>query len=144
MSSLPRIPEIDAALDQLSAAVRGVLPEDLIQLLQVRVSQINRCAWCVRFHVGEAERAGISTTKLLMLPVWDQTTGLYSAKERAGLEAAELMTATGSLSSFDSLPPTLREEFSAEEAAHVVGLIASINARNRIAIARGVKPRFAE
>ena len=73
------------------AATEAGLDDTLIELLNVRISQINGCAFCLDMHVGDAVKNGESAQRLAVLPAWRDTT-LFSEKERAALTLAEAIT----------------------------------------------------
>lgn len=76
---------VDSAIDEAD------LPAGLLELVRLRVSQINRCAYCVAMHVAKARANGASEEALTMLLVWREVTS-FSARERAALAVAEAMT----------------------------------------------------
>ena len=66
----------------LVAAVRDGLAPVLLELVQIRASQINRCAYCVDYHTSDARKAGESEERVYQLPAW-QESSLYTQRERA-------------------------------------------------------------
>ena len=141
------IPEAWAAAQQYSAVVakaaseRGVsVPEG--ELIKVRASQINGCAYCLDLHSREARAAGVPQQRLDLLPAWRETS-LYNERERAVLAVAEAAT---------SLPLSEDSAADLESAAFVLGaeafaaaewVAATINLFNRISILseHPVRPR---
>ena len=99
MSELARVhlsksaPDVYKALAAFSKTVGGVADEAgidarLKELVQIHVSQLNGCAFCVRVHVERATKAGVTADVIAQLPVWRES-GVFSDREQAGLELAE-------------------------------------------------------
>src|SRR5262249_2678496 len=72
----------------------GPLERPLCELVEARVSQINGCAWCLKYHLGRARREGIGQDKLDTLAAWREDQG-FTSRERAALGLAEVMTRVG-------------------------------------------------
>jgi AhpD family alkylhydroperoxidase len=106
----------------------------LLELVRMRASQINGCAYCLDMHSKDARAEGETEQRLYCLPAWRETP-FYSDRERAALEWAEAIT----LVSEDHVPDEVfehaREHFSEEELAHLTLAIISINGWNRLCIA---------
>ena len=113
----------------------GRLEPALVQLVLMRVSQINGCAFCLDMHSKDARAAGETEQRLYLLPAWRETK-LYSERERIALAWAEELTG---LASHDAVSDALYEQASQqfEEAALVdlTLLVVAINSWNRINIA---------
>ncbi|MBX6745582.1 MAG: carboxymuconolactone decarboxylase family protein, partial [Acetobacteraceae bacterium] len=88
--SLPRAaPDAQQAVLALHAYVEGCgLEHSLLELVKIRASQINGCAFCLHMHVRDARKAGVSEDKLAVLPAWRESP-LFSERERAALEWTE-------------------------------------------------------
>jgi len=107
----------------------------LRELVQMRVSQINGCAFCLDMHSKDARAAGETEQRLHLLPVWRETR-LYSARERAALAWAEALTGlNGPESVSDALYEEARGQFSEEELVKLTLLVTLINSWNRFNIA---------
>ncbi len=127
-------PEVYAALAALTKAVDASgLDKGLTELVKLRVSQINACAFCLKFHLGLARKAGVPQEKLDLLAVWPDS-GIFTDREEVALAYAEELTALDGEAVSDELWAVLREEFSQEEAVNLTVTVASINAWNRIGI----------
>ena len=113
----------------------GRLEPALVQLVLMRVSQINGCAFCLDMHSKDARAAGETEQRLYLLPAWRETK-LYSERERIALAWAEELT---ELASHDAVSDALYEQASQqfEEAALVdlTLLVVTINSWNRVNIA---------
>jgi AhpD family alkylhydroperoxidase len=90
-------PPIYRAQLEVARAVRTATEEvglsrSLVELVNIRVSQINRCAYCLHVHVRDALLAGETSQRLAVLPAWRDTPELFTAQERAALTLAESVT----------------------------------------------------
>src|SRR3954468_13283499 len=85
-------PDVDSLVRALgSAAAQFGIDKQLLELIKLRASQINGCAFCVQFHILAAEKLGIPTDKLNLLVVWREAPA-FSARERAALAWTEALT----------------------------------------------------
>ncbi len=119
-----------AAVADLAAA--GV-DQGLIELIRLRASQLNGCAYCVDTHAADARKAGVSDQRVDLLPVWEDAP-LYTAEERAALKLTETVTR---LSETRAPGEVVREAVTClgeAKAAAILGLIISINAWNQIGV----------
>ncbi len=125
-----------AALAALLAMGKAVddsgLEKALTELVKIRVSQINGCAFCIQFHLQIARRIGIDAGKLDLVAAW-RDADIYSARELAALAWAEQVTRLADPHSNDAAYAALHDHFSAEEVLNLTVAIANINAWNRIA-----------
>jgi AhpD family alkylhydroperoxidase len=115
------------------AAAKAGIDKQLLELIKLRASQINGCAFCVQFHILQGESLGIAVDKLNLVVVWRETP-LFSSRERAALawtEALTLLTAGVS----DEVYAQARAEFSDQELTYLTSAIASINVWNRFGVA---------
>ncbi len=119
------------ALSQLAA--RAGLDKELLELVKIRASQINGCAFCVQFHLLEAERLGIPADKLNLLVVWREAPQ-FSPRERAALAWTEALTLLPNGVS-DELYVQAGVEFSEKELVYLSSAVAVINVWNRFGVA---------
>ncbi|KQS76395.1 carboxymuconolactone decarboxylase family protein [Rhizobium sp. Leaf383] len=105
-----------------------------LDLLKIRTSQINGCAYCVDMHVKEARKAGFSDQWIALIGVWKESS-LYSEKERAVLNWAESMTNVSVTGIPDQDYEKVRAHFSEKEVAQLSTAISTINVWNRMALA---------
>jgi AhpD family alkylhydroperoxidase len=124
-----------AALRKVSASV----DPRLCDLLLLRVSQINGCAYCVDLHGADALKAGESARRLNALAVWRETP-FFSERERAALGWAERVTTLPGPSSLDEAYASLRPVFSDQEIVALTFAVALMNSLNRMSIAFGRMP----
>ncbi|BCW73052.1 carboxymuconolactone decarboxylase family protein [Arthrobacter sp. NicSoilB8] len=114
-------------------AAEAGLDGKLIELLNVRISQINGCAFCLDMHVGDAVKNGESAQRLAVLPAWRDTT-LFSDKERAALTLAEAITTISDAHTRDHEGAQARRHLTDEEFSAVSWLAIAMNAFNRVSI----------
>ena len=114
-------------LGQLAA--KAGIDKQLLELIKLRASQINGCAFCVQFHILQGESLGIPTDKLNLVVVWREAPQ-FSPRERAALAWTEaLTTITEGVS--DEVYAQASAEFSEKELTYLTSAIASINVWNR-------------
>jgi AhpD family alkylhydroperoxidase len=123
--------EIVAALGQ--AAAKAGIDRQLLELIKLRASQINGCAYCVQYHILQAESLGIPIDKLNLVVVWRETP-LFSARERAALAWTEALTLL-TQGVGDEVYAQASAEFSEKELTYLTSAIASINVWNRFGVA---------
>jgi AhpD family alkylhydroperoxidase len=109
------------------------LEQSLIELVKMRASQINGCAFCIDMHAHDARKAGESEERLYMLSAWEESTR-YTPRERAALAWTEALTLISQTHAPDADYEALMQHFSEKEAADLTLLIGTINAWNRFAI----------
>jgi AhpD family alkylhydroperoxidase len=105
----------------------------LLELIRMRVSQINGCAYCIDMHSKDARARGESEQRLYALNAWRETP-FFTDRERAALAWAEGITLISQTHAPDSLYAEVRESFSEEELAQLTLAIVTINGWNRFAI----------
>jgi len=116
------------------------LEPTLIELIKVRASQINGCAFCIHHHVTDARRYGETEDRLHLLSAWRES-ALYSDRERAALGWTEALTLVSETHAPDDAYEVLRRHFTEEEQVKLTLLIGLVNAWNRINIGfRAVHP----
>lgn len=115
------------------------LDRKLYELIKIRASQINGCAYCLHMHTREARKLGETEKRIYLLSAW-RDTDLYSEKERAALALTESVT----LIARDGVPDEVYQEagrhFDPKELAAVIMAVVTINGWNRIQIASLAAP----
>ncbi|MBE7684447.1 MULTISPECIES: carboxymuconolactone decarboxylase family protein [Paenibacillus] len=111
----------------------------LYELLKIRVSQINGCAFCLDMHAKDLMKLGDYSDHILLLSVWREAP-LFTEKERVMLELSEAVTRISEQGVPLELYNKVREHFSEEELVDLVMAINTINNWNRIAITTGMYP----
>ncbi len=133
-------PGIIRALLGVERQVRQAGFDDkLLDLVRMRASQINGCAYCLDMHSKDARAHGETEQRLYSLDAWRETP-YYSARERAALEWTEALTLIAATRAPDDVYERVREQFSEDELAHLSLAIASINSWNRLNIAARTVP----
>lgn len=128
-------PQARAALTALSKAVSDSgLDKALTELIKIRASQVNGCAFCVQFHLNFARKFDVPQTKLDLVAVW-RDAGVFTSREMAALAWTEALTHVTPSGVTDEDFYAARKEFSETELVFLTAAIASINAWNRIAMA---------
>ena len=123
-----------AAMLDLQQAVRnsGLNPV-LLELVKLRASQLNRCAYCLDMHSKDARALGESEQRLHLLAAWREAP-MYSPRERAALAWCEALTTLSITGAPDEVFADLEEQFSAEEIAVLTFQVVAINSWNRLVI----------
>ncbi len=129
--------EVYRAIDALDESV--VLDEPLRDLVRLRASQLNGCAWCVDQHSRDARAGGDDERRIWTLSVWRETP-FFDARERAALALTEAMTLLPANGVPDEVYEDAAREFSPEELGNLMGAIIAINAWNRVGVATGMQP----
>jgi len=111
----------------------------LLDLVRMRASQINGCAYCLDMHSKDARANGETEQRLYGLDAWRETP-YYSARERAALEWTETLTLVSEKSVTDDVYERVREQFSEDEIVHLSLAIVAINGWNRLNIAARTVP----
>jgi AhpD family alkylhydroperoxidase len=137
----PRINFADPAVKAAVKAMYGLeeplrnsgLEPRLRELVKVRASQINGCAYCIDMHTKDARAQGETEQRLYALNAWRETP-FYTDRERAALEWTEQLTLIAGRGVPDELYARMREYFSEAEMVNLTLAVVQINAWNRIAI----------
>jgi AhpD family alkylhydroperoxidase len=127
------IPEMATGMAAITRALRqSGMDRELIELIKIRVSQINGCAYCVQYHLNDARKVGIPGEKLDLLATWREA-GIFSARECAALEWAERVTMIATQHTGDDAYAALAMHFNEREIAFLTTAIGQINFWNRVA-----------
>ncbi|MEV5546671.1 carboxymuconolactone decarboxylase family protein [Streptomyces sp. NPDC052309] len=148
--SFPRLklseltPKVYSAMGRLhataeEAALQAGLEHSLLELVKIRASQINGCAFCIDMHTLDARAAGETEQRLYALNAWEETP-FFSARERAALALTEAVTLVHDGHVGDDVYRAALKEFSEAEVAQLIWAITVINAYNRIAISTRMVP----
>ncbi len=123
------------AMYGLEQFVQGCgLEKPLLELVKMRASQINGCAYCLDMHSKDARAAGETEQRLYALNAWRETP-FYSERERAALEWTEAVTLVSQGHVPDELYERVRQQFSEAELVNLTLAVITINGWNRLAIA---------
>jgi AhpD family alkylhydroperoxidase len=127
-------PALVKAFGGVEVAVRnGPLEKTLIELVKMRASQINGCAFCLDMHSKDARKAGETEQRLYTLSAWRETP-FFTDRERAALAWCEALTDISRHHISDQFYEETRKHFSEEELTYLTLAIVMINGWNRIAI----------
>ncbi len=135
-------PETTGALRAIGRAVsESSLEEKLVELVKLRASQINGCAFCLHMHSADAQKLGESAERMLLLSAWREAP-VYSERERAALAWTEALTLISENHAPDDVYEEVCQHFSEQELALLTSAIVMINSWNRIAISYGWTPHI--
>jgi AhpD family alkylhydroperoxidase len=128
------LPALYPAITALDAAAHssGLEPE-LIELVNLRASHINGCAYCVQYHIANGREMGIPDAKLTLVAVWEEA-GIFSPREQAALAWTETLTRIAETHVPDAAWEAVREVFTEQEVVALTAAIATINVWNRISV----------
>ena len=132
-------------------ALRGVygyvmqsgLPAELVELVYLRVSQINNCAYCLDMHTRDLIKKGVKIEKLALVQAWAEAGNLFNERERAALAWAETVTRVSETGVPDDTFQAARKRFEEKELIDLTIAISLMNAYNRMAISFRNTPQAA-
>ena len=134
-------PEVYEAMQALSNAAAKDIDPELADLIKIRASQLNGCAFCLDMHSHDAANDGISPQKLALLAVWSEAGELFTDRERAALALTEEITElTGRGHVSDEVYCRAAAVFSERELGQVIATALTINAWNRIGVTTRLSP----
>ena len=119
------------------------LPRPLVELVFLRVSQINGCAYCIDKHSRDLLKGGMTVDKLVLVPAWHEAGTLFSTQEQAALAWAEVVTRIDQGGAADADYQAVVAHFSEREYADLTIAIALMNALNRLGITGRLVPAAA-
>lgn len=109
------------------------LEKSLLELVKIRASQINGCAFCLHMHTNDARKLGESEDRMHLLSAWRESP-LYTPRERAALAWTEALTLLAQTHAPDADYEEMRRHFTEEEAVKLAMAIMTINVWNRLAV----------
>ncbi|AYN41891.1 carboxymuconolactone decarboxylase family protein [Streptomyces dangxiongensis] len=130
-------PKVFRALVGFDAAAREGLDPSLVELIQVRASHLNHCAYCLHMHTNDARKAGESEDRLHMTAVWREARHFFTPREQAALALTDAVTRVADGGVPDTVYAEAAAHFDDQELGHVLALILTINTWNRVALATG-------
>jgi len=119
------------------------LPKTLINLVYLRVSQINGCAYCIDMHSRDLLKEGVAVDKLVLVPAWREAGALFDDKERAALAWAETVTRVAETGVPDGDYQAAAAVFDPKQLADLTIAIGLMNTYNRMAISFRATPAAA-
>jgi len=118
------------------------LPKQLVDLVYLRVSQINGCAYCIDMHSRDLLKSGVAVDKLVLVPVWRDAGQVFSQRERSALAWTETVTRLAETGVLDADYEAAAGEFSDKELADLTYAIGLMSAFNRLGISFRSTPAF--
>lgn len=112
------------------------IDKKLRELIKVRASQINGCAYCLNMHTADARKMGETEQRLYCVSAWEESE-FYSDAEKAALELTEYVTLVSTMRVPDDLYNRVREHFDEKEYVDLILIINQINSWNRLSISMG-------
>ncbi|MFE3850605.1 carboxymuconolactone decarboxylase family protein [Streptomyces griseorubiginosus] len=134
-------PGVARALSALSAAAKkGLGDPALAELVVIRASQLNHCAFCLDMHLAIAREHGVPEKQLELLAAWEEAEGVFDERERAALALTEAVTVLTDGFVPDEVYRRAAKHFADRQLAHLIGLAVAINNWNRVMVSRRVAP----
>ncbi|WP_037860989.1 carboxymuconolactone decarboxylase family protein [Streptomyces sp. NRRL S-340] len=134
-------PQVSQAMSALSAAAKKGLGDPVLaELVMIRASQVNHCAFCLDMHLRLARKNGESEDRIQLLNAWEEAEDLYTGRERAALALTEAITVLTDGFVPDAVYEEAAKHFEEAELAHLIALITVINGWNRLMVSRRVPP----
>ncbi|MYS86363.1 carboxymuconolactone decarboxylase family protein [Embleya scabrispora] len=130
-------PKAFKSLIGFDVAAREGLDPALVELVQVRASQLNGCAYCLHMHWTDAHKAGAGDERLALVALWRNAPHLFTEREQAALALTEALTLVAADGVPDHVYARAADRFDECELARLMALILTINTWNRIAIGTG-------
>ncbi|MFD6877086.1 MULTISPECIES: carboxymuconolactone decarboxylase family protein [unclassified Streptomyces] len=127
-------PEVHKAVLALEIAARKGLDPSLVELVKIRASQVNHCAFCLDMHTKDALAAGESVERVVQLAAWEESRHFYTEKELAAIELTEAVTVLTDGFVPDEVYARAAAQFEEAELAQLIAVIATINVWNRIGV----------
>ena len=116
------------------------LPAQLINLVYLRVSQVNGCAYCIDMHSRDLLKGGLPVDRLVLVPAWREAGSFFDEKEKAALEWAEVVTRLGDAGVSDAAYEAASAVFDAKQLADLTIAIGLMSAYNRLSISFRTTP----
>lgn len=134
-------PAVGRAMSALSAAAKkGLGDPALAELVVVRASQLNHCAFCLDMHLAIAREYGVSEKQLDLLTAWEEAGDVFDERERAALALTEAVTVLTGGFVPDEVYEQAAKHFDEVRLAHLIGLVVAINNWNRVMVGRRIPP----
>ncbi|MEU1704577.1 carboxymuconolactone decarboxylase family protein [Streptomyces sp. NPDC005706] len=133
-------PEVYKAMVRLDTAARQGLDPKLYELVKIRASQLNHCAFCLDMHTKDALAAGESVERIVQLSAWEESRHFYTEKELAAIELTEAVTVLTEGFVPDEVYDRAAKRFEEAELARLIAAITVINAWNRFGVTTRMAP----
>lgn len=133
-------PEVYKAMVRLDVAARKGLDPKLAELVKIRASQLNHCAFCLDMHSKDALAAGESAERIIQLSAWEESRHFYTEKEIAAIELTDAVTVLTDGFVPDEVYERAAKQFDEAELSQLIAAIAVINAWNRFGVTCRMTP----
>ncbi|MGW1889493.1 carboxymuconolactone decarboxylase family protein [Streptomyces sp. NPDC002004] len=133
-------PDVYKAMARLDAAARQGVDPVLLELVKIRASQLNHCAFCLDMHTKDALAAGESVERIIQLGAWEESRHFYTEKELAAIRLTEAVTVLTDGFVPDEVYEEAAGHFDETELAQLISAITVINAWNRFAVTTRMVP----
>ncbi|EWM10462.1 carboxymuconolactone decarboxylase family protein [Kutzneria sp. 744] len=133
-------PDVFKALLRLDTAAKTNLDPGLVNLVKIRASQLNHCAFCLDMHSKDAIAEGETVERIVQLGAWTESRHFYTAREIAAIELTEAVTVLTDGFVPDAVYAAAAEQFDETELAHLLATITAINAFNRFGVSTRMVP----
>ncbi|WP_328927239.1 carboxymuconolactone decarboxylase family protein [Streptomyces sp. NBC_00190] len=140
MNMAKAAPEVYKAVLALEIAAKKGLDPALVELVKIRASQLNHCAFCLDMHSKDAIAAGESVERIVQLTAWEESRHFYTEKELAAIEFTEAVTVLTEGFVPDEVYEKAAKHFEERELAQLIAVIATINVWNRIGVTTRMVP----
>jgi AhpD family alkylhydroperoxidase len=134
-------PEVYEAMMVLTNAASKDIDPHLAELIKIRASQLNHCAFCLDMHTQDARKRGESEQRLALIAAWEEAGDLFTEQEQAALALTEEITElSGRGHVSDEVYSRAAAVFSERELGQVIAMALTINAWNRIGVTTRLSP----
>ncbi|MFP3988391.1 carboxymuconolactone decarboxylase family protein [Streptomyces sp. E11-3] len=133
-------PEAYKAMVKLDAAAAQGLDPVINELVKIRASQLNHCAFCLDMHTKDALAQGETVERIVQLSAWEESKHFYTEKELAAIELTEAVTVLTDGFVPDEVYEKAAKHFDERELGHLIAAITVINAWNRFAVTTRMVP----
>ncbi|MFK0254246.1 carboxymuconolactone decarboxylase family protein [Streptomyces sp. NPDC090445] len=140
MNLAQQVPDIYRAVLNLEMATRKGMDPVLLELVKIRASQLNHCAFCLDMHTKDALAGGESVQRIVQLSAWEESRHFYTEKEIAAIELTEAVTVLTEGFVPDEVYEKAAKHFGEKELAQLIAVIATINVWNRLAVTTRMVP----
>ncbi|MGW3725922.1 carboxymuconolactone decarboxylase family protein [Streptomyces sp. NPDC000851] len=123
-----------------ATAKKGLGDPALAELVMIRASQLNHCAFCLGMHLSLARKHGVSELQLDLLGAWEEAEDVFDERERAALALTEAVTVLTDGFVPDEVYERAARHFDDVRLAHLIGLVVAINNWNRVMVSRRIPP----
>jgi AhpD family alkylhydroperoxidase len=131
------------AMDGLDNLIENSLVDKWYrEMIRIKASQINGCAYCVNYHTGDALKLGVDFKKINLISAWREATNVFNEEEQLLLQMTEELTLIHRHGLSDAAYQKTLELFGEERTAHTIMLIITINAWNRIGVGLKMQPEL--